>query len=165
MLSCEKFLGLQRREQQPFYLIVEGAEKPGNVGALLRIADGAGVDGVILCDPVVDLYNPNVIRSSLGTVFTVPVWQASSKEVFALIREQKWKIFTTTPFAQTFYFDQDFCQPTAIVFGSEKDGLSPSWLEGNFCNIALPMLGKADSLNLSSSVSVVAYEVVRQRRR
>ncbi|AAF73591.1 RNA methyltransferase [Chlamydia trachomatis] len=164
-LSCQEFLRLQRKNQQPFYLIVEQAEKPGNIGALLRIADGAGVDGVILCDPVVDLYNPNVIRSSLGAVFTVPIWQASLEEVLALVREQEWKIFTTTPSTQTFYFDQNFCQPLAVVFGSEKDGLSPSWLDGSFCNIALPMLGKADSLNLSSSVAAVAYEVVRQRSR
>ena len=162
-LSCQEFLGFRRKNQQPFYLIVEQAEKPGNIGALLRIADGAGVDGVIHCDPVVDLYNPNVIRSSLGTVFTVPVWQASLGEVLALVREQEWKIFATTPSAQTMYFDQNFCQPLAVVFGSEKDGLSPSWLDGSFCSIALPMLGKADSLNLSSSVAAVAYEIVRQR--
>lgn len=160
--SCSEFLAA-RRNNLPIYIIIEQVEKPGNVGALLRIADGAGVDGVILCDPVVDLYNPNLIRSSLGTVFTLPIWIGSFNEVFALILEQKWHVIATTPSASSLYFTQDFCRPLALVFGSEKAGLTSSWLDGRFNTVRLPMLGEADSLNLSTAVAAVTYEVVRQR--
>ncbi|EPP35340.1 RNA 2'-O ribose methyltransferase substrate binding family protein [Chlamydia ibidis] len=153
----------KKRNELPFYLIIEQVEKPGNVGALLRIADGAGVDGVILCDPVIDLYNPNLLRSSLGTAFTLPIWQASLEEVFITIAQEKWEVFVTSPGADAMYFDKNYQKPIALVFGSEKDGLTSSWLDGRFAKIALPMKGEADSLNLSTAVSAIVYEVVRQR--
>ncbi|CAG9046421.1 RNA methyltransferase [Chlamydia abortus] len=160
--SREEFLA-QKRNPLPFYLIIEQVEKPGNVGAILRIADGVGADGVILCDPIVDVYNPNVIRSSLGTVFTLPIWSATLDQVQQVILEEKWHAFVTSPRAHTMYFCENYNQPLVLVFGSEKDGLTASWLRGNFSKISLPMLGQADSLNLSTAVSAVAYEVVRQR--
>lgn len=160
--SRESFLKA-KKNHIPFYIIVEQVEKPGNLGSILRIADGAGVDGVILCDPVVDLYNPNIIRSSLGTVFSLPIWSASLEEVLQIIAEEKWQVFVTSPYARTLYFCENYQQPLACVFGSEKDGVSVSWLQGDFTQIALPMLGKVDSLNLSTAVSAVVYEVVRQR--
>lgn len=161
-LSKEEFLE-RKKNTTPFYLIVEQVEKPGNVGALLRIADGAGVDGVILCDPFVDLYNPNLIRASLGTVFTLPIWEASLNEVLSLVEGERWHVFATTPAATDMFFHQDFRVPLALAFGSEKDGLTSEWLNGRFTKIALPMRGQADSLNLSTAVAAVTYEVVRQR--
>ncbi|BAE81564.1 tRNA/rRNA methyltransferase [Chlamydia felis Fe/C-56] len=160
--SRKEFLN-QKKNPLPFYLIIEQVEKPGNVGALLRIADGVGADGVVLCDPIVDLYNPNVIRSSLGTVFTLPIWSATLEEVLQTLSEEKWQVFVTTPRASSLYFCENYNQPLALVFGSEKDGLTSSWLNGDFSKISLPMLGQADSLNLSTAVSAVAYEVIRQR--
>ncbi|MFJ1509136.1 RNA methyltransferase [Chlamydia crocodili] len=160
--SREEFLS-QKKNPLPFYLIIEQVEKPGNVGALLRIADGVGADGVILCDPIIDLYNPNLIRSSLGTVFTLPIWSATLDEVLQTIEEEKWHVFVTSPRASSMYFCENYNQPLALVFGSEKDGLTSSWFKGNFSKISLPMLGQVDSLNLSTAVSAVAYEVIRQR--
>ncbi|EPP37773.1 23S rRNA (uridine(2479)-2'-O)-methyltransferase [Chlamydia avium] len=161
--SKEKFLNA-KKNSIPFYIIVEQVEKPGNLGSILRIADGAGVDGVILCDPVVDLYNPNSIRSSLGTVFSLPIWSAPLEEILQTISKERWKIFVTSPQAPTLYFYENYQQPLAFVFGSEKDGVSLPWLNGDFTQITLPMLGQADSLNLSTAVSAVVYEAVRQRR-
>lgn len=161
-LSQQDFLA-QRKNTVPFYMIVEQVEKPGNVGALLRIADAAGVDGVILCDPVIDLFNPNLIRASLGTLFSVPIFVASLSEVWALIHQEGWRVFVTTPSATSMYYAHDYREPIALVFGSEKDGVTQSWKEGDFPLVALPMFGLADSLNLSTAVSAVVYEVVRQR--
>ncbi|WP_348663753.1 RNA methyltransferase [Chlamydia vaughanii] len=162
--SREAFLR-HKKNRLPFYLIIEQIEKPGNVGSLLRIADGAGVDGVILCDPIVDIYNPNVLRASLGTVFTLPIWSATLNEVMQTISEEQWHVFVTSPRANSIYFCENYQQPLALVFGSEKDGVTSQWLNGGFSEIALPMFGQADSLNLSTAVAAVTYEVVRQRWR
>ncbi|ANH78325.1 TrmH family RNA methyltransferase [Candidatus Chlamydia sanziniae] len=148
---------------EPFYLIIEQVEKPGNVGAVLRIADSAGADGVILCDPKVNLYNPNILRASLGAVFTLPVLCLSLHDVVKLLEQEGWRVFVTSPSTDRVYFEENFQGPIALVFGSEKDGLSASWFTGNFLKIRLPMLGEVDSLNLSTAVAAVAYEVVRQR--
>lgn len=161
-LNQKEFLQ-KRKNANPFYMIIEQVEKPGNVGALLRIADAAGVDGVILCDPVIDLFNPNLIRASLGTLFGVPVLVSSLSDVLMLVRQESWQVFVTTPSATSMYYAHDYSGPVAIVFGSEKDGVTPSWKDSHFSLIALPMFGLADSLNLSTSVSAVVYEVVRQR--
>ncbi|WP_201456693.1 RNA methyltransferase [Chlamydia sp. 17-3921] len=159
--SQEEFLN-QKKNDIPFYFIIEGVEKPGNVGAILRIADGVGVDGVILCDPIINLYNPNLIRSSLGTVFTLPILCASFENILNVVKRKQLKVFATSPIAGTVYFSESYCFPTALVFGSEKDGLTESWFK-YFKKITLPMRGKVDSLNLSTAVAAIAYEVVRQR--
>ncbi|WP_100934598.1 RNA methyltransferase [Candidatus Chlamydia corallus] len=158
----EDFLN-RRRNTQPFYLIIEQVEKPGNVGAILRIADGAGVDGVILCNPVVDVYNPNTVRSSLGALFSLPILSLAGDEVRELLKQEGWAVFVTSPRAEKMYFSENYLGPTALVFGSEKDGLTEEWFSEDFSPIALPMLGESDSLNLSTSVAAVAYEIVRQR--
>lgn len=161
-LKESEFL-IRRKNPVPFYLIIEQIEKPGNVGALLRIADAAGIDGVILCDPMIDLFNPNLIRASLGTVFSVPVLVSCLENVFDLIKREEWQVFVTSPSASAMYYTENFCIPTALVFGSEKDGVTESWLKAGFPIISLPMFGLADSLNLSTAVSAITYEVVRQR--
>ncbi|ANG66278.1 TrmH family RNA methyltransferase [Chlamydia gallinacea] len=160
--SKESFLNA-KKNSTPFYIIIEQVEKPGNLGSILRIADAVGVDGVILCDSVVDLYNPNVIRASLGTVFSLPLWLAPLEKVLQMIAEEGWQVFVTSPYAHTPYFYENYQQPLVCVFGSEKDGVSTSWLQGDFTKITLPMQGKVDSLNLSTAVSAIVYEIVRQR--
>lgn len=149
----------------PFLVIVEGAEKPGNVGAILRSADAAGVDGLILCSGGTDLHNPNVIRASLGTRFTVPVAEAPTDEVINWLRRQGVTTIAATPDAQVRYTDVDMTGPVAIVTGSEADGLSRQWLATADQQVAIPMFGVADSLNLSTSTTLLLYEVVRQRRK
>ena len=138
-------------------------EKPGNLGALLRTADSAHVDAVILCDPQTDIYNPNVIRSSIGCIFTMPVVTASSEETMAWLRARKIKSFGTALTATHFYHETDFRQPAAIIMGSEANGLSNGWLEGADDLIKIPMRGKIDSMNVSASAAIVVFEAMRQR--
>ncbi|MBI3960885.1 MAG: RNA methyltransferase [Chloroflexi bacterium] len=147
----------------PFLVVVEGAEKPGNVGAILRTADAAGVDGLILCAGGTDLHNPNVIRASLGTRFTVPVAEAPTAEVIAWLRARGIAAIAATPDATAVYTSTDLTGPVAIVTGSEADGLSAEWLAAADATVTIPMHGVADSLNLATSTALLLYEVVRQR--
>jgi RNA methyltransferase, TrmH family len=151
--------------QRPFLVVVEGAEKPGNVGAILRTADAAGVDGFILCSGGTDLHNPNVIRASLGTRFTVPVAEAPTEAVIEWLRQRQITIVAATPDATVRYTDADFRGPVAIVTGSEAEGLSQTWLREADQQVVIPMFGVADSLNLATSTALMLYEVVRQRGR
>ena len=157
-------VSLTHLPQRPpqFFTVVEAAEKPGNVGAILRTADAAGVHGVILCGGA-DLHNPNVVRASLGALFTVPVAEASSVETLAWLRSHGVQIVAATPDATLRYTDADFTAPTAIVMGSEAQGLSAAWLDAAAVRVRIPMHGEADSLNLSASTAILLYEVVRQR--
>jgi TrmH family RNA methyltransferase len=148
----------------PLLIILEEVEKPGNLGAIIRSADGAGADAVIVCSPKTDIYNPNVIRSSIGCVFAKQVITICSEEAIKFLREKKIKIYSTALTAKKNYFEVDFTIPCAIVFGSEADGLSSKWLSSDYEQIKIPMLGKADSLNVSASCAVIVYEAVRQRR-
>lgn len=147
----------------PFLVVVEGAEKPGNVGAILRTADAAGVDGLILCAGGTDLHNPNVVRASLGTRFTVPVAEAPTGEVIAWLRERSIRTVAATPDGATVYTSIPLTGPVAIVTGSEAEGLSDEWLAAADATVAIPMRGVADSLNLATSTALLLYEVVRQR--
>ena len=148
--------------KNPLLVILESVEKPGNLGAILRTADGAGADAVIVCDIKTDIYNPNVIRSGIGCVFSKQVVAASSEEVVTFLKEKNIKIYSAALSATKKYVDVDFNSPSAIVFGTEADGLSEKWLnEGE--QIKIPMLGQADSLNVSASCSVLLYEAIRQR--
>lgn len=147
----------------PFLVVVEGAEKPGNVGAILRTADAAGVDGLILCAGGTDLHNPNVIRASLGTRFTVPVAEAPTEEVIAWLKRRGIPTAAATPNAATIYTSADLSGPMAIVTGSETQGLSAEWLAAADVTVTIPMYGVADSLNLATSTALLLYEVVRQR--
>lgn len=151
----------------PFLVIVEEAEKPGNLGAALRTADAAGVDGVIVPSPDggrgTDLNNPNVIRASLGAYFTVPVVVASNDEAIAWLRQRGIAIVAATPAAETLYTTADLTGPVALAIGSEAWGLSDTWLAAADRRVRIPMMGAVDSLNLSASAALMIYEVVRQR--
>jgi RNA methyltransferase, TrmH family len=144
--------------------VLEGVEKPGNVGAVLRSADAAGVSAVIVADPRTDLYNPNAIRASLGTIFTIPVCQSTSGAALAWLRERRFAILAARVDGSVPYTAVDYRGPTAIVLGSEAAGLSPIWAGGDIQAVRLPMLGVADSLNVSASAAVLFYEALRQRR-
>ena len=149
--------------ETPLILVAEGLEKPGNLGALLRTADGAGVDAVIVCDPATDLNNPNVIRASIGTLFYLPVAEASSTEARAFLKKQGVKILSAVPDAAAVYTDLDLSGPVAIVVGAEDKGLSTGWKTSVDMTVRIPMQGKNDSLNVSVSAAILLYEALRQR--
>jgi len=154
-----------RLSPNPLILVAEAIEKPGNLGALLRSADAAGVDAVLIGDPHVDLYNPNVIRSSIGTLFTCQVAADSKENIIAWLRENRICIYATALSASFPYDEVDYTLPCAIVLGTEATGLTPAWLEASDKNIIIPMMGKADSLNVSVTAAVVLFEACRQRHR
>lgn len=147
----------------PFFLIAEAIEKPGNLGTLLRSADAAGVDGVIVCDRCTDIYNPNVVRASVGTLFTVPVIEADSKSVLHWLKAQGILVVASTPAAEMEFTVADLSQPVAIAVGTEQVGLSPLWMEAADICVRIPMRGVADSLNVATAATLLLYEVVRQR--
>jgi len=150
----------------PLILILESVEKPGNLGAIMRTADAAGIDAVIVCDPLIDIYNPNAIRSGVGCIFSVQVVTCTSVEAIEWLRRNKIKVYTAalTENALT-YHQVDFMGPSAIVMGTEATGLSSEWLEKSDARIIIPMKGIADSLNVSTSAAVLVFEAVRQREK
>lgn len=148
----------------PLVCILEGLEKPGNVGAILRSADASGVDALVLTDPCTDLFNPNTIRASTGTVFTMPVAVASSGEVLEWLRARGVRIVAARLDASVAHTDVDLSGGVAIALGSEARGLSDAWAELSDVSVRIPMLGVADSLNVSTTAAVLFYEVLRQRR-
>ena len=152
-----------RLSDNPFVIILEAMEKPGNLGAVLRTADAAAVDAVIICDPQTDLYNPNVIRSGVGGLFTVQTAVCSSEEALAWLSTNGISAYAAELQAAAFYQDTDFRQPSAIVMGTEADGLSAFWLENATKRVKIPMRGKIDSLNVSVSTAVITFEAMRQR--
>ncbi|MBF8263018.1 MAG: rRNA methyltransferase [Parachlamydiales bacterium] len=147
----------------PFLVMAESIEKPGNLGTILRSSDAAGVDAVIVCDPTTDIHNPNVVRSSVGTLFTQPVIEADGQEMLALLRRRSIAIVAATPHAAKSYTDADFSRPVAIAVGTEQYGLSDEWMKMADCQVRIPMLGVADSLNVASATTLLLYEVLRQR--
>ena len=149
----------------PLIVVVEAVEKPGNLGAVLRSADGAGVDALIAASPRTDLMNPNAIRASAGTIFSVPLASASTDEVIDWLGRRSIPIVATLVDAGTLYTDADLAGPLAIAFGSEATGLTEPWRAHGVSAVRLPMLGIADSLNVSVSAAVVLYEARRQRDR
>jgi TrmH family RNA methyltransferase len=148
----------------PLVAVLERVEKPGNVGAVLRTADAAGISALIVADAQTDLYNPNAIRSSLGTIFTLPVAQATTGETLLWLRTRQLTIFAARVDAATPYTEADFRGPAAIVLGSEAEGLTSAWSGAEIRTISLPMRGTADSLNVSATAAVLFYEALRQRR-
>jgi len=147
----------------PFVIVLESVEKPGNLGAVLRTADAADADAVIVCDPHTDLFNPNVIRSSIGCVFTQQVAVCSSAEALRWLRACSISIYAAELEAAQWYHNTDFTPPSAIVMGTEKSGLTPFWLTHADARIKIPMRGKIDSLNVSVSAAVLTFEAMRQR--
>ncbi len=151
--------------ERPLVLICEGVEKPGNLGAILRTADAAGVSAVIAAGPVTDWGNPNVVRASKGTVFTVPVASAESPEVLEWLADRSLTLVASTPASEELLTDVDLTVPTAIAVGSEKHGLPAHWLAHADVRVRIPMYGRADSLNVATSAAILTYEAVRQRLR
>lgn len=149
--------------ENPLVAVLEGVEKPGNVGAVSRTADGAGLSALIVADPRTDLYNPNTIRASLGTIFTLPVAAASVEDTLAWLRRQKLAIYAARVDGSVPYTEVDYRRPAAIVLGSEAEGLTDAWAGPDIQAIRLPMLGAADSLNVSATAAVLFYEALRQR--
>lgn len=149
--------------EKPFIIILEAVEKPGNLGAILRTADAAKADAVIICNPATDIYNPNTIRSSIGCLFTVPIAICSSQEALDYLRKKDIKIFAAELQAAQWYHDTDFTQSTAIIMGTEADGLTDFWLDNADARIKIPMRGQIDSLNVSVSTAILTFEAMRQR--
>ncbi|MFC1703817.1 TrmH family RNA methyltransferase [Candidatus Omnitrophota bacterium] len=149
--------------KNPLLVVLENVEKPGNIGAIARTCDAAGVDGLLVCDSAGDVYNPNVIRASIGTVFSVNVVQTSSEEALRFLKQNNITICATSPHASFSYTDAKFSVSVALVFGSEQDGLGNFWLQYADKQVLLPMRGKADSLNVSSTVAILIFEALRQR--
>jgi len=144
-------------------LVAESIEKPGNVGALLRTADAAKLDAVILADPLADFFNPNTIRGSVGTVFTNNIFNTSAEKIIAWLKKHNIKIFAAALQNSKPYFQQDFTGPTAIVVGTEADGLTQKFREAATENVLIPMQGKVDSMNVSVSAGILIFEAKRQR--
>ena len=150
-------------KENPLMVVLERVEKPGNLGAILRTAEAAGVDAVMVCDPLTDLYNPNLIRASIGGVFSVPVAVCTSKDCIAFLKEHQVRILTAQLQDSYDYYDYDMHGATAIVMGTESTGLTEQWREAADAHIRIPMLGHLDSLNVSVSAAILMYEAVRQR--
>ncbi|MCD8483554.1 MAG: RNA methyltransferase [Verrucomicrobia bacterium] len=157
-------LDLLTLKQPPFLLVVERVEKPGNIGALLRTADAAGVHAVLFCDPVTDLYNPNAIRASQGAFFSMPTVVTDSITARLWLEDKAVHMVATSPAADKVVWDTNLKGPLALIVGAEDSGLSEDWLNADIHAVTLPMEGVTDSLNVSVAAAVVLFEAVRQRR-
>ena len=147
----------------PLIVVAESIEKPGNLGAILRTADAAGVDALLVCDARVDVWNPNVVRASRGAVFSVPVVACENAEALKWLKGGKMRIVAATPSADEIYSNVDLSQPVAIAVGTEDEGLSDFWMTNADVKVKIPMMGKVNSLNVSVSTALILYEAVRQR--
>ncbi len=147
----------------PLYLVAEAIEKPGNLGTILRSSDATGVDALVVCDRCTDIHNPNVVRASVGTLFTVPVVEAEGKATLSWLKENGVSILAATPQATQNYTEVDMTKPLAIAVGTEQLGLSDLWMEQADIQVSIPMLGTADSLNVATATTLLLYEAIRQR--
>lgn len=165
-LTLDSLLQLKGRgvNAQPLFVVLERVEKPGNLGAILRSADAANATGVIVCDPLTDLYNPNLIRSSIGAIFTVPTVACTSEDCIAFLKQHGIQILTAQLQDSHLYYDTPMSGPTAIVMGTESTGLTDVWRQAADAHIRIPMLGQLDSLNVSVSAAILLFEAVRQRQ-
>ncbi|TNJ43439.1 RNA methyltransferase [Tamlana fucoidanivorans] len=165
-VAKNKLHGLENlnfRQEHPLILVAEAPEKPGNIGALLRTADAAHVDAVIIANPKTDLYNPNIIRSSVGCVFTNSIATGTTTEIIDFLKQQHINIYCAALQASVPYHTQNFTEPTAIVVGTEATGLSEAWLKHSKQNIIIPMQGEIDSMNVSVAAGILIFEAKRQR--
>ena len=153
-----------RLPENPLLLVAEHIEKPGNLGTMLRSADAAGVDALVVCDRCTDIHNPNVVRASIGTLFTVPLAEATTEETLKFLRAKGIRTLAATPHATQEYTDVDMTGGVAIVVGAEQYGLSEAWMTRADEPVRIPMLGQADSLNVAAAATILLYEAVRQRR-
>ena len=167
-VAIPKYADLQQfkpKKKNPLIIVLETVEKPGNLGAVMRTADAAGVDAVIIADPRTDLYNPNAIRASVGCIFSVPLFACSSEECIKWLKANNITIYCTYLKASIDYLDADFKKASAIVMGTEATGISQQWVDAADQNIIIPMNGIADSLNVSVTTAIVTFEAIRQRRK
>lgn len=158
-----KVLGDLSLPDNPLLVVVEDVEKPGNLGAILRTCNGLGANAVLVCNPATDIYNPNVIRNSLGAFFDIPVFVCSNEEAIEFLSERKIQAFSAYLEASIPYHLANLRQPTALVFGSEASGLTDIWVQNTSQNVIIPMHGVVDSLNVSVAVAIILAEAVRQR--
>lgn len=149
--------------ENPFLIVAEAIEKPGNLGTIMRSSDAVGVDGLIVCDRCTDIYNPNVVRASVGTLFTIPVVEAGGQETLDWLKERGIQILAATPSAKVEYTAVDMRGPLAIAVGTEQLGLSQKWMEKADLQVRIPMKGVADSLNVAMATTLLLYEALRQR--
>jgi len=149
--------------ESPLIIVAESIEKPGNLGAILRTADAAQVDAVLVCDPRVDAYSPNVVRASRGTIFTVPVVETKSAQALVYLQMHGIRVLAATPSAEAEYTRQDLRAPLAVAVGTEDEGLSQLWMNQADVKVRIPMMGKVNSLNVSIATALIIYEAVRQR--
>jgi TrmH family RNA methyltransferase len=162
--SLQDLVAILSTKKDPFLIVAEAIEKPGNLGTILRSADAAGVDAVIVCDRCTDIYNPNVVRASVGTLFTLPVIEAAGVETLALLREQNIKVVAATPSAQMEFTGTDLTGGIAIAVGTEQLGLTEAWMRAADIQVRIPMHGIADSLNVATATTLLLYEVIRQKQ-
>lgn len=162
--SLDALFASQAPESPPFYVVAEAIEKPGNLGTILRSSDAVGVSGLIVCDRCTDIYNPNVVRASVGTLFTVPLAEGSSDEVILRLKKENIAILAATPAATLSFTEVNLKGPVAIAVGTEQLGLSKRWLQEADLQVSIPMRGVADSLNVAMATTLLLYEVLRQRQ-
>lgn len=168
-IARQRHLGLEALEQRlsgrpvPFLVVAEAIEKPGNLGTILRSSDAVGVDALLVCDACTDIYNPNVVRASVGTLFTVPVVECAGHEAIAWLKARGIMLLAATPQAEKAYTEVDLTKPLAIAVGTEQLGLSERWMQAADLQVRIPMRGVADSLNVAMATTLLLYEVLRQR--
>jgi len=162
-ISGNHEIGGLKLSPNPLVIVLESVEKPGNLGAILRTAEAAGIDAVIVCDPLTDIYNPNVVRSSIGGLFSVQCGIGTSSEVIKWLKNNQIPIYCTSLNASRPYFEVDFTKSSAIIMGTESTGLSNEWLKESDQNIIIPMKGSVDSMNVSVSTGIILFEALRQR--
>jgi len=155
---------LKKRAAPPLLVVLESVEKPGNLGAVLRVADGAGADGVVICGQGTDLFNPNVLRASRGAFFSVPAVECTAAELLTFLASEEILAIATRPVADTTWDQTDFTRPVAIILGTEHGGLSTELLGHSDATVGIPMLGRGDSLNVATTAAILLYEAVRQRQ-
>ncbi|MFZ2284402.1 MAG: RNA methyltransferase [Lutibacter sp.] len=151
------------KNKNPLILVAEAPEKPGNIGALLRTADAAGLDAVLIANPKTDIYNPNIIRSSIGCVFTTQIATGTTSEIIIFLKEHHINLYAAALTASVEYQTVDYTKPSAIIVGTEATGLTDEWLQNTTKNIIIPMRGAIDSMNVSVSAAIILFEAVRQR--
>jgi TrmH family RNA methyltransferase len=150
--------------ESPLMIVAESVEKPGNLGGILRTADAARVDALLVCDPRVDVWNPNVVRASRGAVFCVPVVESDNASAWEWLKMRGIRVLAATPSSETLYSDTNMCEPLAVAVGTEDEGLTEFWMSNADVKIKIPMMGKVNSLNVSVSTALILYEAVRQRK-
>lgn len=163
-LTLEDLGRLIKNKPSPLIIVAEAIEKPGNLGTILRSSDAVGLDGVIVCDRCTDIHNPNVVRASVGTLFTLPVVEAKGDETLTWLREKGFNILAATPHAEIEFTEADLKGPLAIAVGTEQLGLSERWMKSADLQVKIPMRGVADSLNVAMATTLLLYEALRQRR-